>query len=158
MAWEKLGSTTLASAGDTIATSTFTAKTFIHYLSHMLNSGATEAQFHDDNVGTGTLYAFRFSGNGAADTTATAREYIKIEDGTTESCFVVGYMINISANEKLHIHFVLENTAGAATAPNRVEVAGKYAQTSSQVVELDIDNIGAGDFSIDSNLTVLGTD
>ena len=68
-------------------------------------------------------------------------------------------MINIAGEEKLHIHWSVENTVlGAASVPNREEVVGKYAQASTQIAELDTNNIGSGDLLIDSNISAIGAD
>ena len=69
------------------------------------------------------------------------------------------YIINISSEEKLVIGHTIEVvTTGAGTAPQRMEVVGKWTNTSSQITEIDIDNPNAGDYLTDSNLTVLGRD
>jgi len=70
------------------------------------------------------------------------------------------YLCNISGEEKLMISFTIDqNTAGAGTAPNRREYAGKYAITSGQITDVEYFDIGSQTtFATDSNLSVLGTD
>ncbi len=158
MVWERLATTTLTGTGDTLSTGTFTPKIFINYFAHILNTGNIEPQVHDDGDTTNS-YAFTSANNGGAYGPAINRTNIRIINGTSDSVFVIGYMVNIATEEKLHIHHVCQDaTAGSGTAPNREEVAGKYVQTSTQIAELDTNNIGAGDFVADSNITALGTD
>ncbi len=123
MAWQKLATTTLTGTGDVLSTGTFTpTTTFINYFAHLLNSGNIEPQVHDDGVTT-TSYSFRSSNNGGTDGPGSNRTNIRIINGVSDSVFVIGYMINIAGEEKLHIHHVIQNTAvGAGTAPNREEV------------------------------------
>jgi len=69
------------------------------------------------------------------------------------------FIINNSSNEKLVIsHTVQQNTAGAANAPRRIENVGKWANTSNQITEIDIDNTGAGSYDTNSKLRVWGSD
>ena len=158
MAWQKLATNTLTGTGDTLSTGAFIPITFINYFAHLLNSGNVEPQVHDDGVTT-TSYSFRSSNNGGADGPGSNRTNIRIINGVSDSVFVIGYMINIATEEKLHMHCVIEDaTVGAASAPDREEVVGKYAQTSTQIAELDTNNIGAGDLLIDSNISALGSD
>lgn len=157
MAWMKLATTTLTGTGDTLSTGPFIPITFINYFAHLLNTGNVEPQLHDDGVNTNS-YAFRSSANGGADGPASNRTNIRINDGTSDSILLIGYMINIAGEEKLHIHWSIEDiTLGAATAPNREVVVGKYAQSSTQILELDTNNIGSGDLLIDSNISALGS-
>ena len=161
MAWAKNGTPdTLGSAGDTMTISDLTAKNFNEFLSHPFTDGsAIDCDFRIDNLSTST-YAYRYSSNGAADSTATSQAEITPSIQTTAADrFVVGYGLNISTEEKLFIFFSIDrNTAGAGTAPQRQETVGKQSGTSTAYTRIDMLNTQAGNFDTTSNLSALGTD
>jgi len=69
------------------------------------------------------------------------------------------FIINNSANEKLIIgHISKEGTAGAGTAPNRSELAWKWANTSAQITSINFVNTDTGDLGTTSSLKVWGSD
>ena len=163
MVWSKNGTPdTLTGTSDTMAISDQTSTTFNQFLIHTIESGATTTLFRVGNgsLDTGSNYAYRYSGLGGADGTSTSVGYlINYWNGDVDSRFNVGYMINISSEEKLYIGWLNENvTAGAANAPERVENVGKWTNTSNQFDNIGETNGGAGDFATDSNLSALGTD
>jgi hypothetical protein len=160
MAWGKNGTPdTLGSAGDTLTISDLTATIFNQFLHHEIGSGAIYPQLGLNND-TGTNYASRRSANGGADTALTSRTYM-FEGGAagTTTNFSITYCIGISTEEKLAIRFtIFQNTAGAANAPAREELVGKWINTSDQITEIDEINGAAGDYDTDSNFSALGTD
>ena len=159
MAWAKNGTPhTLTGTADTLTISDLTAKTNLVVLWDRLNSSAAAGKI-TFNSDTGSNYARRFSYNGDADSTSTSGTGVNIYANDTTPNFVICYIINISTEEKLFMYFCVEqNTAGAGTAPNRVENIGKWANTSSQITRIDVTNTEAGDFAIGSNLSAIGTD
>ena len=61
-------------------------------------------------------------------------------------------------NEKLVIsHTIESNTAGAGNAPARAENVSKWANTSNQITEIDIQNGESGDFGTNSFIKVWGS-
>ena len=159
MVWQKLGTDTLTVAGDEITTGTVVESKVFQTMAHYINSGAVEAQFHLNDVNSGTPYAFRYSTDGGADTTAASRNYLAFGDytGSDDSSFGINYFSNVTTEEKLDVGFVIRNgTAGAGNVPGRVEMVGKDSQTTLSTTKIDLDNAGAGDFAIDSNLSALG--
>lgn len=163
MAWNKLATKTLTGASDTIQPdAVFTSKTFNQILIHKLNSGAIDPTLRlgKTTIDTGTNYARGYSGNGGADVTNASQTSIGLDfTSGAWTMFTVLYVINISAQEKLAISFNVEqNTAGAGTAPVRMEVVGKWANTANQFDLVNTVNVGAGDYDTSSNITILGTD
>jgi len=156
MAWTKLGSTTLASAGDTITVSGFTAKKFNNYLTFAIDNGSNiGTTLTLDGIG-GTSYSLRYNENGTEGT--------RIDDSAwvlrlnVQDQFDIGYIVNFDGGEKLMIGWhVARGAAGAGTPPNRSEFAGKFVQTA-QFTSMSNNNDQGGDFDTDSNLTLLGTD
>ena len=162
MAWAKIGTDTLGSAGDTISVTAGTATKFNVELTHYIYSGIVnpEVRLGNGSLDTGSNYATRYSFNGGAEnltTNADSIVYGLSAAGTTS--FHFGYYINIATEEKLLMQFAIyQNTAGAGTAPSRVEFVSKHVNTSTQDDVYGEVNTNTGDFAIGSNVTVLGTD
>jgi len=162
MAWSKLASDTLGSAGDQMTIS-FVAKKFIVFLQHFwaVTDIVTPDLTLDDTAGDD--YARRNSTNGGADTTLTSQALIENGlggIGTTAWQFTVDYMINIDSEEKLGIYFCIAGTNGATNAPSRAEGVFKKDTTTdtAQFTKIDIDNTEAGNFEVGSNIIGIGTD
>jgi len=155
--WVELGRTTLSSTSDTITVSGLSDKRYYMILSNPLGSGGGGViRMGNGTIDTGTNYTFRREFNGGTDVTATTQTGIySPTDGVPQ--FQVGYIANLSANEKLYQgEFTQRNTAGAANVPQRAQVAGKWVNTSNP-----LDNIGlftTGNYLTDSELVVLGWD
>jgi hypothetical protein len=112
------------------------------------------------NNDTGSNYALRRSIDGAADGTLTSQSLIKCESSEiVEDLFFNMFIINNASNEKLTIMHANYNSAtGAATAPRRHEYFGKWANTSDQITEIDIDNASGGSYDTNTILKVWGSD
>jgi len=163
MAWAKNGTPdTLGSELDTMTISDLTAKKINQYMYHGLYTGTPDwlLRFNNDS---GSLYARRRSSNGGTDSTAVSQTEIDTVVGAFGSdIFHIGYNVWISGEEKLYIgNTVIRNTAGAGTAPQRVEVVGKYVPSplTDTCDRIDIVNTQASaGYTTSSNLSALGTD
>jgi hypothetical protein len=157
--WEELASVELGSAGDTIDSGTITAKKYLWVQCYNKASGNAQAniRFNSDSGGN---YARRFSNNGGADGTDINQDRIKLGAGSVTVPYLTNFfVVNNSSNEKLVIcNTVGQNTAGAGNAPDRAEIAGKWANTSSQITSVQITNDQGGDFDTGSILKVWGSD
>lgn len=160
MAWAKLGSVTLGSAGDNLSSGTISANTFLSTIAYLEDNGSAINGILNFNNDTGTNYARRRSANGGTDSTSTSTQYPELYSyGAAHPFFSRIFIINISSEEKLVIvHSVGQNTAGASNAPNRWDAVMKWANTSDQITEIDIDNTEAGSYDTDSNISVIGSD
>lgn len=160
--WEELGRTTLGSAGDTIAVSAFTARKYIRVIYSALQSGQIQTELRlgtGGSIDSGNNYAYRYSGNGAADSTSTGQSVIRLTTAESSDQFGQVYIINISAKEKLVFgQSVSFGSAGAASSPTKWEITGKWVNTSAQANILSIINSGTGDFATGSEVIVLGHD
>jgi len=161
MAWAKLGTTTLTVAGDAIDVTSLTDNKFLMYMTHPLASGNMTDKLRI-NGDSGTNYALRYSNDGGTDATGTSQNFASFLGFTVNpnESFSVGYIINISTEEKLIINHTTDNDAGtgAGNAPHRRESVAKFANTVDVVDEVNVFNdYGPGDFNTDSNLSVLGT-
>jgi len=162
--WVELARTTLGSAGDTLAVSSFANK---RYYMVLYNSGvSTELTEYltfgsGGSADTGSNYSNRISDGGGADSTFTSRANMvaAAKSGATRPEFGVSYISNLASKEKLMIHHAVnEHTIGAGTAPARNEVAGKWANTSNALDTISWGNFGSGDFPIGAEMVVLGWD
>ena len=157
--WEELASVELTSSGDNLTTGTITAKKYlwIQTFSKSDGGGNTSGRitFNDD---TASNYGARYSDNGTADLTSVGRSDIFNNPLTsTTNVYANYFVINNLADEKLVIiNTVFQNTAGAGTAPGRVEVAAKWANTTEQITKIDFDNGDGGDFAGGTFLKVWG--
>ncbi|WP_131816202.1 hypothetical protein [Mycolicibacterium porcinum] len=156
--YEVIGKTTLGVAGDTITVSGLPARKHLLIVFSVFDTGGAitvRAQFNGD---TGNNYAARGAVNGAADFNVTSQSSMLWDNGgsTASPHFGAIDVINVSAQEKLCVGMVtLRGTAGAANNVSRVEVASKWANTSSQISSVSITNVGVGDYAVGSEMRVL---
>ena len=161
MAWAKNGtSNTLSGTSDDCDITDLTAKKFNQILFHKIPSGNARAYttFNDDN---GTNYAERYSLNGGTDGTLTSSsKFVSVGYYyPANTSFGVAYFINIATKEKLLISFLIDdNGSGSSISPIRVQLVGKWTNTSNQVTRIDQNNDHTGDYTTGTNLTALGTD
>ena len=161
MAWGKAGSETLATStvnGITITPSS--ASMFNQYMIHSMVDSNTKPPTLKLS-GTSTSIAYRKSDNGVTDPTpSTGEPDVRLGDGTSDmQGFNVGYVCNISGEEKLGINFYVNAVGiGAGSAPARSERVFKDA-TTAQFTSLRFRmHTGATNTIADSNFTVLGSD
>ena len=160
--WVELGRTTLGSAGDTITVSSLADKRYYMILGDFLQTGGnvdTITRLGNSSVDTGSNYAYRFQRDGATDITATSQTGITGDPTVAGNLLTVGYIANRSANEKLLLrHSVNNQASGAATAPRRSEITGKWVNTSNPLDVVNFYNSDAGDYNTGSEVVVLGWD
>ncbi len=160
MAWAKNGTPdTLTEAVTNLDITDLTALKFNVILKHDFRSGTNYASgIRIDNIST-TTYSWRNALNGIEMTAMNnfAIPFSAVEAG--DDNFSIGYMMNIATEEKLLIAFsVGRNSAGAGNETNRNEIVGKQVGTSVAFTSLSFNNFDTGEFQIDSNLSMLGTD
>ena len=158
--WVELGRTTLGGTSDTISVTSLSDKRYYMYLMSLPLSGRVD-HYHRLNGDTGTNYAYRRSIDGASDVTGTSVTGLLYGSQTVgDMAFNMGYISNLSANEKLVIHQHVDNQAGtgAVNAPRRIEGVGKHDQTSNPVTGLLTYNGDTGDYSSGAEVVVLGWD
>ena len=158
--WKELARASLSSAGDTITTSTFTAKDNIMILAKTISDGQVTANYRF-NADSGSNYARRQSSNGGSDGTGTSQNVILAGYGTSgETTFITTNVINEATKEKLVITELVTNGSGngAGNAPNRREIVGKWANTSDAITSVTLFNNDTGSFAAGSEIVVLGCD
>jgi len=159
--WVELGRTTLGSAGDTITVSDLADKRYYMILSSEIKSGTNSTPFIRFNNDSGSNYARRYHVLGGEYTNTSVDNIgMNISSGSGHQ-FQVGYWANRASDEKLGIiHAVSQQTAGAGNAPDRNEIAPKWANTSNAINRVDVINAdsGTGDFASGSEVVVLGWD
>jgi hypothetical protein len=155
--WEELASVTLGTSGDQLSSGSFSAKKYLWVQVYTKNSSTTNAKFTFNND-TGSNYAYRYSSNGLADGTATSSADFQVNVDNA-GAFYNMFIVNDSAKEKLVIGNTIDQVStGSATAPSRLEWVSKWANTSSQVTEIDVDNTSGGSYDTGSIIKVWGSD
>jgi len=157
--YQEIGRTTLGVAGDTITVSGLPARKYLKVVYSIINSGSVGAtiRFNGDS---GSNYGWRKSLSGASDTTSAPTSGLAA-DGGGASYPLHGSLeiINMSSVEKVATGFVFpQAAAGSATAPVRLEFAGKWANTSAQISSISFNNLDSGDYAAGSEVVVLGHD
>ncbi len=163
MAWAKNGTPdTKSSASQPLSISDLDAKKFNIFIAHTLNSGTTSGLEEKFNNNSNNVYALRRSNNGGADSTNTSLTALYISGGgiPTDEMFTVNYVCSLSGEEKLVIGFTVErDTAGASNDPERQEYVGKFVPSpDADITQVDMFDAGAGNYSIGSNLSAIGSD
>ncbi len=146
-----------ATTSDTITVDSLEAKKHLMIQAKLIASGNIEAavRFNNDS---GNNYSTRYSVNGS-ESTGTSKNSIDTNLTAGGNEFVTYNVINEATKEKLVISELVDsNTSGAGTAPQRVEVVGKWANTSNAITRVDLVNVSTGDFAEGSEVTVYGTD
>ena len=162
MAWGKAGSVETTGASLTV-TSVLDSK-FYTFLYNSIPSGDMTEYMRLGSGSADTLdsYANRKSTNGGAEGAYNTRSnmVVSAKSGATQPELGVGYIFNRATEEKLMIyHAVNANASGAGTAPDRIEVAGKWVNTSDVMDVIQMYDVnGVGDYDTGSNLSVLGSD
>jgi len=157
--WEELASVTLGSAGDTLDSGTITAKKYLWVQSFTIGTGGATRSSYTMNSDTGSNYTYKYSVNGAGDSSGSSQAKMYFNDNSTGNTLTNTFIINNSANEKLAMsNTVKAITAGAGNAPAREENVGKWVNTSSQITSIKLNNTGTGSFDTNSIIKVWGSD
>ncbi len=154
--WEEIGRTTLGVAGATISVTSLPARSYLAIIVkvNMTGAGAVSLLLNNDS---GNNYARRLSTNGGADATTTpASLFVNLPAGQYP-WYLTGEIVNMQTEEKtITFNAVSTNTAGVANVPNRYEGVGKWTNTADQINRIDVSNSGAGNFTANSTIIVLG--
>ena len=159
--WVELARTTLGSAADTIDVSSLPDKRYYMLLRNNIPSGAvrTGLRLGSTTIDTGNNYSHRRSNNGGSDATNVSHNRIVGDTDLVGHDFNVEYIANLSGKEKLvQLNQVVQNTAGAGTAPLRTEQTGKWDNTSNPIDIIQSINTETGSFDTGSEMVVLGWD
>jgi len=129
--WEELAS--VDSTGDQTAVFS-SAKKYIWIQVYVEGTSGLNFRMGNTTIDTGSNYSYRNSSNGGADGTSTNQTGLWTSftfDALPK--FYNFFMINNASNEKLIFgHAGTQSTAGAGNAPNRLEIVGKWTNTSNQ--------------------------
>jgi len=159
MAWVRLATKTLTSAGANISTDAFTGNTFNQILSHTFasTSAARDLTFNNSSA---PVYAVKRSYNGGQDTPEPSQSFAELRFNSNEDHLHIIYTCWVSSQEKLAVcHFVSGGTLGAGNPPNRTEVVFKYVPSPDESLTNVKFNKGSFvNFDTNSNLMVIGSD
>ena len=156
--WQRLAHASLSDSADVLSSGTFTAKDNLRVECYQLGTNSSRARFRFNSSTSG--YSERVSDNGGSPATQTGAGTIDCYTGSTQASpanFITLDITNKADKEKLVIaNVVSQNTAGA-NAPYRLELVGKWTNTSDQITEISINNVnGSGDFLSGTYMTVWG--
>ena len=162
--WKQLAKTTLTQVGNTLDSGTFTAKDNLMIL--IIGYKATTGQIERlrFNADDGSNYARRYSEDGGSDYTEINQDHIELGIDSEDDEFAVLNIRNIAGKEKLVIgHTVSRNGGtGASNLPKRLEVVGKWANTSDAITRVQVldkaDEMDNNNLGIGSEMVVLGCD
>lgn len=121
--WVELDRTILGSVGNAIDVTSLADKQYYMFLCDLGHTGAVNSYLRL-NGDAGANYSRRRSSDGASDDLATSNTVMNYFGGAASGTpsFAIGYLANLSANEKLSMLWsVLQDTAGAGADPNRIE-------------------------------------
>jgi len=160
--WKELDRVTLGSAGDVLdcngSGSGFTAKDNLMILIIGHKSGNAQIEDLTFNGDTGSNYARRYSENGSSST-ETSQDSIQFGIDSEDDEFAVITVRNTADKEKLLIgHTIARGSTGAGYIGNRLEVAGKWANTSNQITRVTLTNPHDGNLDTGSEMVILGCD
>ena len=157
--FEELASVDLSGgATSNLSTSSFSSKKYLWVQGYFkVTSGSPDLTITFNND-TGSNYTRSRSINNAADVLSTCRSSIDV-DGSIDRVFINMFIVNTRNNEKLVYGTSVRNNsaAGASAAPDKREWACKWANTSSQISEIDFD-VSSSTLTSDSTVKVWGFD
>lgn len=156
--WEEIGRTTLGSAGDTITITGLASSKYLKIVYNGIPSGSLDVilRFNNDS---GNNYAFLYADNFGSGTNLGNQSSIPLDGGapTAYRVSAICELVNVAAQEKVGmVHAISNNLNGAGNTPALLEVAFKWANTSSAITRVDMINVGSGDFAVGSEVVVLG--
>ena len=156
--WQEIGRKTLTVAGDTISVTGLPARKYLKIYFIALPSGVIDPyiRFNNDSASN---YNFRYIVNYSSASGAVSQTAITLDPASTANDVFGEVSINdISAQEKLvTANIVGRGGAGAGTQATSIQVTGKWSNTVASISQVDIiNNGGAGDFAIGSEVVVLG--
>ena len=164
--WVELGRHTLGAASDYLEVSSLPEKRYYKMIWHIIDGTASWCQpgwrVGSGTVDTGGNYGERFTRDGAADTVYGNNTYNGLWANAASAntdLFGVSYFTNHSAKEKLAIHHTVGSAAGAASAPSRGEIVGKWANTSNPLDLVRLEHVGTGNgYNTNSECVIMGWD
>ena len=160
--WEELADVPLSSAGTVLSSGTFTAKKYLWVQAFIDSSGGNVNDAF--RCGNGSVdnqgnYSYRFSSNGSADTVnSTTKSQNDIGDfsNIANGQFINMFIINNASNEKLIMCHINEGKSGSSS-PTRLEIVGKWANTSDQINIVEWRNPASTNYSTKSFIKVWGS-
>ena len=142
-------------AGSPLTTDTFTAKKYLWIQMYIDSSSSCEFRVGTGGTISTSGYALNTASNGGTNETKINQVHLNTP---TSKGFINMFIVNNSANEKLFIyHLIDESTAGAGTSPNRREYVGKWVNTSGQIDVVQLYGSGVT-FNANSVIKVWGMD
>lgn len=154
--WEELGRHTLTGNSDTLEVADFAERLFLKIIIYVYNTGSTTGLLRFNNDANAN-YSYRYSDNGAADSTATGQTEINLIGLTSRRPRSELFVLNHASSEKICIGRRFDSgTAGAGNTGFRQENTYKWANSISQITTVTYYDNDVNTFSAGSTLIVLG--
>lgn len=155
--WTRVGLETLLSDGDLLNPSLSSVDRLFEVLSSLIGGqGNMRAEWKNNSIALAD-YAYRFAQNGAGDATNQNQNQSILGNTTAnaEDIFVWFSQSNVIGQEKTYLSKVMDaGGSSASSAPQRIKVWGKLANTP-QTTSIQIENtLGVGDFATGSQMQV----
>lgn len=158
LGYKVLGRHELASAADSLSVTSLEENEHLIILAFINPTGTVTARMRF-NADSANNYAQRESTDGAADNTVVSTSSISCRPASSRQSYISAKVINIDVREKLAlVDTIGQGTPGAANAPTRREIYGKWVNTAVQITSVSITNDDTGDYAAGSKLLVLGRD
>lgn len=157
--WQELDRFTATGTIDTLDVSSLPAKPYYMILGHIIPDSTVSDKLQYNGV-TGSDYASTGQGNGGGEGSNAPNPNITLNyTSDSNTRMYVGMIESFTDYEKLGM-FWTNQASGTADSdvPNRSEMAGKWADTSSQINQITDNNDKAGSYNTGSELVVLGYD
>lgn len=155
--WELMARVEASTTQASLISPTFAVRKYLMVICIWIPTGGSNAANSRFNGDSGTNYAFRFSQNNGTETTSASTNTLSSGSADQDRVGIsVMHIANLSGKEKYcYYQEVTGKALGAATPPDRYEIAGKWTNTAQQITQITRfasgNNLGAG-----SLLLILG--
>jgi hypothetical protein len=157
--YQELGRTVLGANATSITVSGLTARKYLRITVKIFFVATSVNPAMQLNGDTGGNYSWRRYRDALAESTSASDTAGQLGYLAGEDEYFVVDVINNSANEKIYISKGVGNNGnGAANVPNRIDVVGKWANTTSQITSVKILDLNGNNFGIGSEVIVSGHD
>jgi hypothetical protein len=156
--WEEIGRTTLSGSADTISVTGLPVRKYLQVRLLLYASGAIATCFRFNNDSANN-YAYRYMIDGLFGVVTSQASVNSVGTTSVPQMGVID-IVNVAGQVKLG-KWVQPTAVGgtsAATAPSYVDFWWKWVNATDAITQVDIFNSGAGDFTIGSEVVVLGHD
>lgn len=158
--WEQLADVNASGSSDTISSGTISAKKWLWVQTYTSCSGSTIAdRFHFNGENTGTNYYTTRQEDTTQHYNNSSVSYIRAYNSASSiKRFTNMFILNNGSRQKLTIHHNVEVVTAGTNQPLKAEFAGRWANSTNQITEIEINNQNANNYDTKSFIKVWGAD